>query len=221
MNKDTTIVISCAGMGTRLGIGCTKALVEIEGKPLILNQLELLKDCDDICIVVGYQADKVIDVVTRFRKDIRFAFNHDYKSTGTGASLSKALLGARKYIITLDGDLLVHPNDLKNIISYDGQCICGCVPTTDDPVLMDTKVNNLGVEEVISFSTNQGMYEWTGLSKVETSKLIPGNHHVYQMLENLLPIPFQLIRSKEIDTVNDYENAARWVKNHYQEEAYE
>ena len=42
MKNNITIVISCAGKGTRLGIGTTKALVDIEGKPLILHQLEQL-----------------------------------------------------------------------------------------------------------------------------------------------------------------------------------
>ena len=54
MKNNVSIVISCAGMGTRLGLGCTKALVEIEGKTLIERQLEILKDYDDIRVVVGY-----------------------------------------------------------------------------------------------------------------------------------------------------------------------
>ena len=49
---NTTVIICCAGMGTRLGIGTTKALVNICGKPLILHQLELLKDYKDIRIVM-------------------------------------------------------------------------------------------------------------------------------------------------------------------------
>ena len=65
MNNNTTIVISCAGMGTRLGAGTTKALIDILGKPLIIRQLECLKDYRDIIVVVGYQADKVIDVPLR------------------------------------------------------------------------------------------------------------------------------------------------------------
>ena len=63
MKNNVSIVISCAGMGTRLGLGCTKALVEIEGKTLIERQLEILKDYDDIRVVVGYQAEQVIDAV--------------------------------------------------------------------------------------------------------------------------------------------------------------
>ena len=37
-----TVIISCAGMGSRLGFGCTKALVEVEGKSLLARHLELL-----------------------------------------------------------------------------------------------------------------------------------------------------------------------------------
>ena len=37
--KDITVIICCAGMGTRLGIGTTKALVDIAGEPLIIREL--------------------------------------------------------------------------------------------------------------------------------------------------------------------------------------
>ena len=33
---DVTVIICCAGMGTRLGIGTTKALVDVGGEPLII-----------------------------------------------------------------------------------------------------------------------------------------------------------------------------------------
>ena len=44
MQVSRTVIISCAGMGNRLGLGTTKALVEVEGKPLIMHHLEKLKD---------------------------------------------------------------------------------------------------------------------------------------------------------------------------------
>lgn len=210
MNNDTTIVISCAGMGTRLGIGSTKALVDICGKPLIIRQLELLEDYDDIRIVVGYQADKVIEIVRNYRDDISFAFNYDYKNTGTAASFSKALIGSRKYIVAFDGDLLIHPDDIKKILDSKEECIGGCIPTTDNPVLMKIKEN-----KVIEFSREKGKLEWTGIAKLLTNKLTPASQHVYMMIEPLLPIKVEIIRTKEIDTQNDYENAIQWVNNNY------
>ena len=66
-NISRTIVISCAGLGKRLGLGMTKALLQVDGKSLIIRHLEALKDEDDIRIVVGYQAEKVIEEVTAYR----------------------------------------------------------------------------------------------------------------------------------------------------------
>lgn len=106
--NEKTIIISCAGMGNRLGAGIPKALVKVCEKPIIIRQLELLDDYSDIRVVVGYMADKVIETVQAYRKDVLFAFNFDYKTTGTAASFSKGLMQApaKKMTVALDGDYL-------------------------------------------------------------------------------------------------------------------
>ena len=213
MNSNKTIIISCAGMGTRLGIGTTKALVDIDGKPLIVRQLELLKDFDDVRIVVGYQANKIIDLVKTYRTDIMFAFNYDYKTTGTAGSFCKGLEGAREFVVTLDGDLLVHPEDLANFLAKNEECIGGTTPGTDNPVLMSIDENN----NVVSFSREEGQYEWTGLAMLKRDRIIKSDKHIYQMIEPMLPIAYEFIRTREIDTMNDYENAVKWVKNGYKD----
>ena len=50
MSSVKSVVISCAGIGSRLGLGLTKALVQINGRSLISWQLELFKDVEDIHI---------------------------------------------------------------------------------------------------------------------------------------------------------------------------
>ena len=111
--KDITVIICCAGMGTRLGIGTTKALVDIAGEPLIIRELKLLREFDDIRVVVGFDAERVISVVKQFRSDIMFVCNYEYEHNGPADSVKKALLGARKYVITLDGDTVINPDDFK------------------------------------------------------------------------------------------------------------
>ena len=212
MKQNMTIIISCAGMGTRLGIGSTKALVDVAGKPLIIHQLEQLKKYEDIRIVVGYQAEKVIHVVKNYRTDVSFAFNYDYKTTGTAASFSKGMVGAREFVISFDGDLLVHPHDLDKVLQYDGECIGGTEPSTDNPVLMSIQNG-----KAVRFSREEGQLEWTGLAKIRTSRLTPATQHIYMMLEPLLPLDVINIRTKEIDTQNDYEHAVNWIKNGYQD----
>lgn len=86
MQTAKSIVISCAGIGSRLGLATTKALVEVEGMTVIARQLQALKSVEDIRAVVGYQAGDVIAEVRRYRPDAIFCWNHDYFSTKTGAS---------------------------------------------------------------------------------------------------------------------------------------
>ena len=214
MSVSKTIVISCAGMGTRLGIGTTKCLVDIDGKPLIIRQLEQLKDFDDIRIVVGYQMERVMEVVNSYRKDILFVLNQNYRNTGTGGSFSLAMRHARELIVSLDGDLLVHPDDLARVLKSDEECVCGGIPCTEDPMLMKTLVQD-GKIYGVGFSREEGEYEWTGLAQVRTARLTQGDHHVCDMMVPLLPLPMELIRTKEIDTMADYEHAVAWVKSGY------
>ncbi len=209
-----TIIIGCAGTGNRLGLGTTKALVEIEGKPLIIYHLEKLKDEKDVRIVVGYQAEKVIKVVNEYRKDVLFVFNHEYKTTGTGASVALASRHAEEYILNLDGDLLVHPEDMTKILECENEFVGGNPIESDDPWMLQTYCKD-GKEMVSAFSKCVGNYEWNGITQMRSSKMLNGNGHVFHLIEPYLPVEFMNIRTREIDTINDYERAIGWVRNGY------
>ena len=214
MAVSRTVIISCAGMGNRLGLGTTKALVEIDGKPLIVRHLEMLEGEKDVRIVVGYQAEKVIKVVRNYRDDVLFVFNHDYRTTGTGASVALAAKYSNELILSLDGDLLIHPDDMEKVLKCDHEFVSGGIPETDDPWMLQTYEEN-GKEFVSSFSRNIGTYEWNGVTQMKSQKMQSGTGHVFQLIEPYLPIPFLRLRTKEIDTVNDYERAVKWVKSNF------
>jgi len=199
-----------------LGLGTTKALVEVEGKPLIMHHLEKLKDESDIRVVVGYQAEKVINVVRKYRKDVVFVFNHNYRETGTGASVALASQYANEYILSLDGDLIIHPDDMKKILECDHEFVSGGIPDTDEPWMLQTYKDD-GKEFVSAFSKNIGNYEWNGITQMKSAKIKNGQGHVFQLIEPYLPIPFLELRTREIDTVNDYERAVEWVRNNFRE----
>ncbi|MGN1416110.1 MAG: NTP transferase domain-containing protein [Oscillospiraceae bacterium] len=211
MKDNITIIISCAGTGSRLGQDKPKALLDILGKPLIIRQLEELELYSDIRVVVGYHAEDVIRTVNSFRTDVKFYYNNDYLTTGTAASFSAALPDAKEYAAALDGDLLVAPDDMKRFLQYDGECVGGCTPTTDEPVLMTLN----SAHEVTEFSRKHGTLEWTGLAKLRSDRLTPGKGHVYQMIEPLMPIHVMKIDTKEIDTSSDYDSAMLWASKIY------
>ena len=205
--EQTTVIICAAGMGTRLGIGTTKALVDIGGTPLILRQLELLTEFDDIRIVVGFQADRLIHTVKEYRKDIMFVFNYQYDITGVADSLRKGMVAAREYILSLDGDILVNPSDFSAFLSGTSEVLGVSDIKTAEPVRA-TVVDNA----VTHLSKTKGNMHWPGIVRLKTDKLRSSSPHVYDVLNDVLPLPAFTLRTREIDTQEDYEQAIDWFE---------
>ena len=209
MQAVKSVVISCAGVGSRLGLATTKALVEIDGLTVIARQLQALQNVEDIRIVIGYQAGDVINEVRRYRPDAIFCYNHDYFSTKTGASF---YLGARHgydYSVELDGDLLVHPDDMRMLMEQGGEWIAYADISSDDAVFV--RVDGEG--SVLSFSSESGDYEWTGPACIRREKLHYSSGHVFNMLEPSLPMRGIKIRACDIDTYDDYTRAIEFVRS--------
>jgi choline kinase/soluble P-type ATPase len=203
-----SIVLSCAGIGSRLGLGQTKALIDIDGKPLIYWQLEQFANIEDLRIVVGFQAKEIIRVVLKMREDVIFIYNHNYFHTKTGASLYLGARHANEYVIAWDGDLLVHPIDIIKCLEYKGEFI-GCSKTiTDDAVL--ASVNESG--NVIEFSREFGDFEWSGPACLKREHIKYLSNHVYYQIEEYLPLPALVIRAQDIDTYEDYKKALIFIK---------
>lgn len=210
MINNKTVIISCAGVGKRLGRGIPKALVEVCGESMIIRTLKLLDEVEDVRIVVGYMADKVIEKVLSYRKDVIFVFNHDYLNTGTGASVFLAAKYAKDYILTIDGDIIVRPDDMKKLLEMKGEFVGVTDISTDDPVFVKVKD-----DMAMAFSRGEGQFEWTGVTQLEKSHLGKTKEHTLSLVEPNLPLPIARIHLKEIDTENDFMVAYDWVKNDY------
>ena len=213
MSVPVTLVIPAAGAGSRLGLGIPKALAKICGRSLIAWQLDQTRDIEDVRIVVGYMAEDVIDAACAVRRDLTFVFNHDYASTGTAYSLALAAKHARQPLVSLDGDLLVHPRDFRAFCSSSAPCI-GCGPVrTSDPVFVRSDGAEGGVQ-ALAFSREAGDLEWTGLLKIAPADVSNSRGHVYQMLERLLPLRMLAVDAREIDTPREFDAAESWLKGH-------
>lgn len=205
-------IICAAGMGTRLGLNMPKCLVEINGKKIIEHQLELLKDVENIRIVVGFMEQEVIECVRLIRNDVVFVRNPNYKTTSNSHSLALGAKGIKDRYLFIDGDLIINAQDFKEFISnkVKGNLIGLTRPKTEEAVFA-TVVNNF----VTSFSIkNETEYEWAGIAILENLLIDVNKGFVFKQFIELLPLPYQLLRTFEIDTPLDLE----FVLNHIDRE---
>lgn len=204
-----SVVISCAGIGSRLGLGLTKALVQINGGSLISWQLKLFKEVEDLRLVIGFQASEIIEEVRKFRDDVVFCYNHRYFETKTGASYFLGARHANPETLEWDGDLLVHPDDVKMILTTPGEFICYGDKSSEDTVFVH--INEYG--EVTSFSRESGDFEWTGPACMDKKHLTYCSQNVFNMFEPLCPLRGIKVRAYDIDTYNDYVRVAEITKD--------
>ena len=203
-----SLVLSCAGIGSRLGLGQTKALITMQGEPLIHWHLKMFKDFKDLRIVIGFQANDIIKVVLEKRTDIIFVYNHNYFDTKTGTSYYLGARHGNEYAIEWDGDLIVHPNDIKRCLEYQGEYV-GCSKiSSDDPVFVKSDED----ENVVSFSRKNGDFEWTGPALLKKTKIKYTSTNVFNQIEEYLPLPMLKIKAQDIDTYDDYKRAIKFIE---------
>lgn len=209
MSATQSVVLSCAGIGSRLGLGQTKALVQILGKSIIGWQMEIFAEVEDLRIVVGFQAMDVVREVQKYRKDAVFVYNHNYFRTKTGESYYLGGRHANDYVVEWDGDLLVHPEDAKLLLSKKEEYVAYSRQMSDEPVFIDLDEDG----NVIQFSRESGAYEWTGPCCLHKSRIVRQGCDVYHMIEPHLPLPGIQIRAQDIDTYDDYKRAEQFMKS--------
>lgn len=203
-----SVVISCAGIGSRLGLGLTKALVQMNGQSLISWQLKLFENVKDLRLVIGFQGSEIISEVRKYRDDVIFCYNHHYFETKTGASFFLGARHANNEIIEWDGDLLVYPDDVDMLLKTPGEYICYSDITSDDAVFVQTDEEGC----VYAFSRECGDYEWTGPACMRKNNLTYNSQNVFNMFEPLLPMTGIKVRAYDIDTFDDYQRVSLIVK---------
>ena len=101
-------IISAAGMGSRVGLNMPKCLIKFNGTSIIEHQLDLLKDIEDVRIVVGFMEESVVSHVKSIRNDVVFVRNPDYQNTSNTYSINLATSDLKSPYILMDGDLLIN-----------------------------------------------------------------------------------------------------------------
>lgn len=198
-----TVVICAAGLGSRLGLDMPKCLVPIGKHRLIYYLLDLLKDVENIRMVVGFKEDEVVDYVKNIREDVVFVRNPNYSTTTNSYSLYLGTRDLKEPYMTIDGDMILDPDSFKNLVEK-------CVPgkdliavtraKTEDAVFVKLDDKNQTVE----FSRERiSDYEWSGVGYFSNIKIEKDGNYIYQIVEKYLPVESTEITCWEIDTPQD------------------
>lgn len=221
MNSLPTVIINAAGRGTRLGQERPKCLVPFQGEPLIHWQLQAIPKNVAIIVVIGFQADLVRKAVSVRRPDVTFVFNDRYATTGTASSLSLAARMHGGPVLSLDGDMLVHPNDLLRLLHAPRPCIGLSPIQSNAPVLVEIHHSPDNQEEhagrflyQVTAPNSSICHEWTGLVVFDPSTLsLDADGHVFQMITPLLPCSVIHVRCREIDYPDELPYMDQWINS--------
>ncbi|MBV8830285.1 MAG: bifunctional UDP-N-acetylglucosamine diphosphorylase/glucosamine-1-phosphate N-acetyltransferase GlmU [Acidobacteriaceae bacterium] len=110
MNKDITVIILAAGLGTRMKSRKAKVLHEAGGDTLLNNIIRIAKEVtspDNIIAVVGHQAEQVRESVKI--PGVRFALQAEQRGTGHAVISAREVAGSHEgklMILNGDGPLL-------------------------------------------------------------------------------------------------------------------
>ena len=221
MNALSTVIINAAGRGTRLGQERPKCLVPFQGEPLIHWQLQAIPKNVAIIVATGFLADQVREAVSARRPDAEFVFNERYATTGTASSLCLAAQMHDGPVLSLDGDMLVHPDDLLRLLHAPRPCIGLSPIQSNAPVLVETHQASASQEVQagrflyqIAAPNPSICFEWTGLVVFDSSTLsLDADGHVFQMITPLLPCSVIHVRCREIDYPDELPHMDQWIKS--------
>lgn len=206
-------IISAAGMGSRLGLNMPKALVPINGIPIIVHILKLLRDVENVRIVVGFREELLIDHVRKIRDDVVFVRNPDFRTTSNLHSLWLATKDLSVPFLTIDGDMLINPGSFEDFVRYcdrtGSETVLGIASAkTEEAVFVVLD----GDQNILRFQRSPRTdFEWCGIAlwrNLSVPRACDG--YVYQLFESHLPLKAKVISCFEVDTPGDLEQATRF-----------
>ena len=211
-------VIAAAGLGSRLGMGLPKCMLEIEGKTLLTRMIEAIRPITPcIHVVVGYREELVIEHCARHHRDVLIVRNPEFRETNTAASMALGSRGIKAKALFLDGDLLVSPTSLIRFAEAAGnvETLVGITQSKSEQAVF------VGLEGspvdgpclLHRFSrVDRGPWEWANVVCTHPRFVDQAQGFVFQELEKRLPLPAMEISLAEVDTPNDLESAIAFCK---------
>lgn len=205
-----TVIIAAAGVGSRLGAGIPKCMVEINGHAIFEYQLRAFSWADEIRMVVGYHGDEVVERVSALAPQVKFIHNREYSTTNLRQSYYLGAQGVEGKALFLDGDTIMG--------RAAAETICQSMENGEDFIAVVRSMS----ENPIYAGVGQGMVQWFSYERssdyelanaafMDAGKLEYLNTLFYVQLEQHLPTKAVPIESLEIDTPEDLRHAERRI----------
>lgn len=213
-------VIAAAGLGSRLGHGLPKCMLELGGRTLLSRMIDsLMPHVGRIHVVVGYREELVINLCSNLHRNVVIVRNPDFRSTNTVQSMASGARGLSGKTIFLDGDLIIDPSSLGNFARRAAEhdtVAAIALSRSENAVNVDLSAPpDAGGTAFISGFTREAdrLYEWANVISGDSRLLDHGAGYVYEELEKLTPLCASLLELREIDTPHDLEMAEKFAKH--------
>ena len=170
-------VILAAGNGTRLNSilkGLPKCLLPFDKHYLIEYQIALLKGfgVEEICVVLGYQAEKVRQVLEPWDCDV--VVNKDYSETNSLYSLWMTRHWVAESFILSNCDILAHPDIYRSLWNYPNSVVPYDSSSGTEAEHMKVSIQNNQLKNIgKALPQDQTSGESVGILKIEKSCVKP------------------------------------------------
>lgn len=200
------VVIAAAGLGSRVGLGIPKCLIEVDGIPILTRLIGCLKGkVNKVHIVVGYREEMIFEYCAQHHRDVVLVRNPAYRSTMTSQSYA---LGARHLagtVLYLDGDLIVDPAGMGAFIARAATVpvLVGITKAKSEHAVY-AQTGLLGeTSVVVDFNNGPSDHEWANVVAAPSDFFSQSEGHVFKTLAMHLPLPAFELDVLEIDTQTD------------------
>lgn len=200
-------MIAAAGLGSRLGHGLPKCMLEVGGVPILTRMIETLEaHTDRVHVVVGYREEMVIDYVSAHHRNVVLVRNPDFRRTNTIDSYLLGAIGLTGPLLFVDGDLVIRPSSLESFLHQGAleSPLVGVTPSASEDGVFVFLEEDDGVLHVQQFRREPpSPFEWANVLLAAADVLVGHTGFVYQALEPLLPLPAGVVDVAEVDTEQD------------------
>jgi choline kinase len=217
MQDVTGAVIAAAGVGSRIGLGMPKCMIEIEGKTILTRLIETLRpEIPVIHVVIGYREEMVNDYCAIHHRDIVLVRNPDFRITNTAYSFFRGASHLPGKVLYLDGDLVISPGSLEKFIAAarERDILVGVTKAKSEHAVFVLGENLGEVTRISSFSWDKkSELEWANVFSAPNDLMrgVPG--YVFERLTEHLPLDGYMLELAEVDTTEDLVTAREFARH--------